>query len=95
MEQQREINYMITFEECQKQIDKNANVCSQCGGQLSPNRYKYWEFGRIDHAGEKANFLMCQEYYDFIEFLQDKLSFEEVNDLQKEFGGSFYNPDFD
>lgn len=53
------------------------------------------KFGRIDLAGEKANFLMCQEYYDFIEFLQNELGFEEVNDLQKKFEGSFYNPDFD
>lgn len=50
------------------------------------NQIKY---GVHDQAGHKENFLMAQEYYDFIEFLQNKLGFDEVDDLQKEFGGSF------
>lgn len=41
--------------------------------------------GTIDLAGHKANFLMANEYQDFIEFLQDKLGFEHVAELQKEF----------
>jgi hypothetical protein len=45
--------------------------------------------GTIDLAGHKANFLMANEYQDFIEFLQNKLGFEQVEELQKEFGGSF------
>jgi hypothetical protein len=49
--------------------------------------------GVIDQAGHKQNFLMCQEYYDFIEFLQNKLGFDEVYDLQEEFGGSFTRPE--
>lgn len=31
-----EREYKITFAECQKQIDENGNVCSQCGGVLVP-----------------------------------------------------------
>jgi hypothetical protein len=41
--------------------------------------------GTIDLAGQKENFLMANEYQDFIEFLQEKLGFEYVKELQKEF----------
>lgn len=49
--------------------------------------------GVVPNAQEKDNFIMAQEYYDFIEFLQNELGFDEVNELQKKFEGSFYNPD--
>jgi len=52
---------------------------------------KQIRLGEIDLHGQKENFIMANEYYDFIEFLQNKLVFEEVNELQKEFDGSFYN----
>lgn len=44
---------------------------------------------------QKANFIMCQEYYDFIEFLQNELGFDVVYDLQEKFGGSFTKPERD
>jgi len=43
------------------------------------------QHGTIDLAGHKTNFLVAHEYADFIEFLQDKLGFDEVKSLQKEF----------
>lgn len=41
--------------------------------------------GTIDLAGHKANFEMAHEYQDFIEFLQNKLGYEYVKELQDEF----------
>jgi hypothetical protein len=53
------------------------------------------KFGSNINQSAHANFIMTQEYYDFIEFLQNELGFEEVNELQKKFGGAFYNPEYD
>lgn len=54
---------------------------------------KELQHGCMGNGDAKANFIMAHEYYDFIEFLQNELGFEEVNELQKKFEGSFYNPD--
>lgn len=51
--------------------------------------------GCIGNGDAKANFILAHEYYDWIEFLQNELGFEEVNELQKKFDGSFYNPERD
>ena len=48
--------------------------------------------GTLALDSQKENFLMCQEYYDFIEFLQNELGFDVVYDLQEKFGGSFTRP---
>lgn len=50
--------------------------------EAAANEAKY---GTLDLAGHKSNFLMANEYQDFIEFLQEKLGFEHVAELQKEF----------
>ena len=34
---------------------------------------------------EKANFIRSNEYFDFIEFLQNELGFEEVEELMEKF----------
>jgi hypothetical protein len=47
--------------------------------------FKHANHNSIDLAGHRENFLMANEYQDFIEFLQDKLGFEHVAELQKEF----------
>lgn len=47
----------------------------------------------IVHHGKKENFFMAQEYYDFIEFLQNKVGFDQVYEWQEEFGGSFTKPE--
>jgi len=41
----------------------------------------------------KANFIMTQEYYDFIEFLQNDVGFDQVYEWQEKFGGSFTKPE--
>lgn len=34
---------------------------------------------------ERVNFIRSNEYFDFIEFLQNELGFEEVEELQRKF----------
>lgn len=43
----------------------------------------------------KRNFALAQEYYDFIEYLQNKFGKEAVYQWQEEFGGSFTKPSKD
>lgn len=62
---------------------------------MHENVFKEAQRGTIDLKNEKANFIMCQEYYDFIEYLQNKFSFDEVYEMQEEFGGSFTRPEED
>lgn len=50
------------------------------------------KYGTIDQAGHKENFLMANEYYDFIEFLQNEVGFEQVYEWQEKFEGSFTKP---
>lgn len=45
--------YQITREQCQKQIDENENVCSCCGGVLSP-------IDTVDNAGQPTFWIGCQ-----------------------------------
>lgn len=44
---------------------------------------------RVDKDTYQGHFLKSNEYYDFIEFLQNELGFDRVEELQQKFGGSF------
>ncbi len=55
------------------------------GQGLAEAAGKEAQFGTIDLADNKGNFLMANEYMDFIEFLQNELGYDEVKELQKKF----------
>lgn len=44
--------YKITREHCQKMIDENGNVCSQCGAVLTP-------IDTVDNAGDPTFWIGC------------------------------------
>lgn len=46
------MEYQISREQCQKQIDENGNVCSQCGGVLVP-------IDTVDNAGSPTHWIGC------------------------------------
>ncbi len=47
------MEYMITKEQSQKKIDKRQNVCTNCGGELTP-------FETVDNADQPTHWAGCK-----------------------------------
>ena len=51
------MEFIVTKEECQKQIDESNKVCSRCGGKLQPIQ-------TVDNAGQPTHWSGCCSHFD-------------------------------
>lgn len=52
------MKYKITKKQCQQQIDKNQNVCTNCGGKLVP-------LETVDNSGNPTYWIGCESCQKF------------------------------